>query len=87
MAFRKDAYQKVEGVNTGLNFSSDTDLCLRVKKEGKAVFLPANSVITSSRHFRGREGLKYALKGFINTISLMLFKEVPFFHFGDVRKE
>ncbi len=87
IAFRKDAYQKVGGVNTSFNFNSDTDLCLRVKREGRAVFLPDNSIITSSRHFRGREGLKYALKGSINAISLMLFKKVPFFHFGDVRKE
>jgi len=86
MAFKKDAYQKAGGVNTGFNFNIDTDLCLKVKKLGKVVFLYDNPIIVSARHFKGIKGWKYALKGVTNAISLMFFKKAPFFHFGDVRE-
>lgn len=86
MAFRRDAYQKAGGVDTSFNFNSDNDLCLRVKKLGKAVFLYHNPITVSSRHYHGIEGIKYSLKGVINAISLMLFGKTPFFEFGDVRE-
>lgn len=85
-AFRRDAYQKAGGIDTRINFNSDTDLCLRLKKQGRVVFLYHNPIIVSSRHYRGIEGLKYSLKGPINTLSLMLFKKAPFFYFSDVRE-
>jgi len=86
MAFRKNAYQKAGGVDTRFNFNIDTDLCLRVKKLGKTVFLYNNPITVSSRHYRGVGGIKYSLKGVTNAISLMLFKKTPFFHFGDIRE-
>lgn len=85
MAFRKEVYQKVGGVNTRFNFNVDTDLIVRIKKEGKAVFLFNNPIMVSSRHYRGIGGIKYALKGSTNSIFLILFRKTPFFHFGDVR--
>jgi len=86
MAFRKDAYQKAGGIDTRINFNGDIDLCLRLKKQGRVVFLYHNPIVVSSRHYRGIEGLKYSLKGPINTISLILFKKAPFFHFSDIRE-
>lgn len=86
MAFRKSAYQKAGGVDTRFNFNIDTDLCLRVNKLGKTVFLYNNPITVSSRHYRGVGGIKYSLKGVTNAISLMLFKKTPFFHFGDIRE-
>ncbi len=86
MAFRKEAYQKVGGVDTRFNFNIDTDLCLRVKKLGKTVFLYNNPLIVSSRHYRGLEGLKYVFKGAVNFLGLVFFRKTPFYHFGDVRE-
>lgn len=86
MAFRRDAYQKAGGIDTRINFNGDTDLCLRLKKQGRVVFLYHNPIVVSSRHYRGIEGLKYSLKGPINAISLILFKKAPFFHFSDIRE-
>ncbi len=85
MSFRKNAYQKAGGINTKIDFNGDTDLCLRLKKYGQAVFLYHNPIVASSRHYRGVEGIKYCLKGPINAFGLMFFKKVPFPHFSDIR--
>ena len=84
MALRKRVYQKI-GLNEKINFNWENDLSLRARKEGEIFFLWHNPVITSSRHFKGKEGLKYCLKGLINGIYIVLFKKVIFYNFGDVR--
>ena len=38
-SLRRDIYEKIGGFNPQINFHADTDLILRAKKEGKAVFL------------------------------------------------
>jgi len=84
-SLRRDVYEKIGGVNPQINFHADTDLILRTKKEGKAVFLLKNRVITSSRHYRGLKGVVYVFKGIINAVWLFLFKKTLFWHFGEVR--
>jgi len=84
-SFRRHTYEKIGGVNPQINFHADTDLILRAKKEGKAVFLLKNRVITSSRHYRGLKGIGYVVKGIINALWLFLFKKTLFWHFGEVR--
>lgn len=85
-AIKKAAYQKIGGVNEKINFNWENDLSLRIKSEGRFIFLWFNPVVTSSRHFKGLEGIKYSLKGLINGACLLLFKKTIFFHFGDVRE-
>jgi len=84
-SLRRHTYEKIGGFNPQINFHADTDLILRAKKEGKAVFLLKNRVITSSRHYRGLEGIGYVVKGVINALWLFLFKKTLFWHFGEVR--
>jgi len=84
-SLRRHTYEKIGGFNPQINFHADTDLILRAKKEGKAVFLLKNRVITSSRHYRGLEGIGYVAKGVINALWLFLFKKTLFWHFGEVR--
>lgn len=87
LSIRKDIYQKIGGFKKEVNFDTDVDLCLRIRKEGKMLFLRDNPVVTSSRHFRGLKGIIYCLKGAVNITSLILFAKAPFFQFGDVREE
>jgi glycosyltransferase involved in cell wall biosynthesis len=84
-SLRRDIYEKIGGLNPQINFHADTDLILRAKKEGKAIFLLKNRVITSSRHYRGLKGIGYVSKGIINALWLFLFKKTLFWHFGEVR--
>jgi len=84
-SIRRTAYQKLGGFNPKINFHTDTDLMLRAKKEGQAVFLPENKVLTSSRHYQGRAGIIYVLRGIINAVWLFLFKKTIFYEFGNVR--
>jgi len=84
-SLRHHTYKKIGGFNPQINFHADTDLILRAKKEGKAVFLLKNRVITSSRHYRGLKGIGYVVKGIINALWLFLFKKTLFWHFGEVR--
>lgn len=84
MAIRKDVYKKIR-LNEVINFNWENDLSVRARKEGKVFFLWQNPVITSSRHFKGVEGVRYCLKGIIDGIYLILFKKTIFYNFGDVR--
>ena len=86
LAVRKKVYHKIGGFRKEVNFDTDVDFCLRARKEGKAVFLWDNPVVTSSRHFQGQSGIIYCLKGLVNIISLALVKKAPFVLFGDVRE-
>lgn len=87
LSIRKDVYRKIGGFRKEVNFDTDVDFCLRIRKEGKVLFLRDNPVVTSSRHFRGLKGIIYCLKGAVNITSLILFAKAPFFQFGDVREE
>jgi len=84
-AIRKDTYQRVYGIDEKINLSWETDLSLRLKKEGQKTFLIRNWVITSSRHFRGWHGIVYCLKGIANTLGVVFLKKSFFFYFGEVR--
>lgn len=86
LSIKKDIYQKIGGFRKEINFDTDVDLCLRIRKEGKMLFLRDNPVVTSNRHFRGLKGIIYCLKGAVNIASLILFAKAPFFQFGDVRE-
>ncbi len=85
MALRRKVYEKL-GLNESISFNWENDLSLRAKKEGKIYFLWDNPVITSSRHFKGKEGIRYCLKGLINGICVCLLKKTVFYHFDDVRE-
>ena len=82
---RKDIYYKVGGLKENINFNCETELFLRVKKEGKTIFLWDNPVITSSRRFKGMEGIKYCMRGLFSSISLLFFKKDIFVSMVDVR--
>ena len=84
-AVRKDIYCKLGGLKENINFNCETELFLRVKKEGATIFLWNNPVITSSRHFKGIEGIKYCIRGLISLISLLFFKKATFVSMVDVR--
>jgi cellulose synthase/poly-beta-1,6-N-acetylglucosamine synthase-like glycosyltransferase len=85
LSIKKDIYQKIGGFRKEVNFDGDFDLCLRVRKKGKIVFLWDNPVISSSRHFQGIEGVTYCLKGTVNITHLVLFNKPLLFEFGAVR--
>jgi len=84
-AIRKDIYYKIGGLREDINFNCETELFLRVKKEGEAVFLWNNPVVTSNRHFRGIEAIKYCIRGAISSMSLLFFKRATFVDMVDVR--
>jgi len=84
-AIRKDIYFKIGGVREDINFNFETELFLRVKKEGVAIFLWDNPVVTSSRHFKGIEGFRYCIRGLISSIGLLFFKKMIFVGMVDVR--
>jgi len=84
-AIRKIIYLKVGGIRQGINFNFDTDLCFRAKKEGKSIFLLNNPVVTSSRHYRGIEGIKYCFRIAVNSLALMVFNRTIFFDMVDIR--
>jgi glycosyltransferase involved in cell wall biosynthesis len=85
LAIKKDFYFSISGINKNLELNLDTDLCLRAKKEGKTAFLWNNPVITSSRHYRGLDGIKYCTRGIINLISLQASKKTLFKNMIDIR--
>ena len=85
LSIRKDTYFSIGGINKNLEFSFDADLCFRVKRKGKIVFLWDNAVITSSRHYKGIEGIKYCFKGILNIISLKITKKTVFGKMADIR--
>lgn len=84
-AIRRDIYYMVGGLKENINFNCETELFLRAKKEGKTIFLRDNPVITSSRHFKGFEGIKYCIRGVISSVSLLFFKKTIFESMVDVR--
>jgi glycosyltransferase involved in cell wall biosynthesis len=84
-AIRKRIYLKIGGIRQDINFNFDTDLCFRAKKEGKSIFLLNNPVVSSSRHYRGIEGIKYCLRIAVNSLALMIFKRTLFFDMVDIR--
>jgi glycosyltransferase involved in cell wall biosynthesis len=86
LAFRRDAYEKIGGYREEVNFDADVDVCYRLMKEGKLLFLKDNKVATSSRRFKHPGAMAYNLKGAINILWLSLFKKTLFFEFGDVRE-
>jgi len=85
LSIRRDIYFSIGGINKNLEFNLDTDLCFRAKRKGKFVFLWENPVITSSRHYKGIEGIKYCFKGIINTICLRITKKTFFRKTVDIR--
>jgi len=85
LAIRRDFYFSISGINKNLELNLDTDLCLRAKKEGKTAFLWNNPVITSSRHYKGLDGIKYCARGIINFISLKTSKKTLFKKMVDIR--
>jgi glycosyltransferase involved in cell wall biosynthesis len=59
-AFKKTAWQKIGGYDTGLTQGGDEyGLFKKLNKQGKAVYLPENRVYTSSR--RAKKGIIYNL--------------------------
>jgi len=84
-AIRKDIYIKIGGIRKDINFNFDTDLCFRAKKAGRSVFLLDNLVTTSSRHYRGTEGIKYLFKIAANSLALMISRKTIFFDMVDIR--
>ena len=50
-AYRKDAFEKVDGFNEKLKFSEDIDLSKRIGKLGKIVFIEKTLALTSTRRF------------------------------------
>ena len=85
-AIRKDIYLKIGGIRKDINVNFDTDLCFRAKKAGRSVFLLNNPVISSSRHYRGIEGIKYLFKIAANSLSLMILGKTIFFDMKDIRE-
>ncbi|MCX6383997.1 MAG: glycosyltransferase [Actinobacteria bacterium] len=85
LAIRREVYFSIGGINKNLELNLDTDLCLRAKGKGKTVFLWNNPVTTSSRHYKGIDGIKYCFKGIINLISLKTTKKTFFRKMVDIR--
>jgi len=84
LAFKKELYQKIGMPQNHLCW--ETDLNMKAKKYGQTAFLWGNPVITSSRHCRGREGLKYVYRAALNGLSITLFKKIIFNSFSDIRE-
>jgi len=84
-AIRKDVYYKIGGLREDINFNCETELFIRVKREGATIFLWGNPVITSSRHFKGIEGVKYCIRGLISSTNLLFLKKARFVDMVDVR--
>jgi len=84
-AIKKDIYYKIGGLRKDISFNCELELFLRVKKVGKVVYLWDNPVITSSRHFKGYEGIKYCLRGIISSSFLLFFNKPVFIKTVDIR--
>lgn len=82
-AFKKEIYQKIGLSENHLGW--ETDFSTRAKRYGQTAFLWGNPVVTSSRHYQGKEGLKYACRAALNGLSITLFKKTIFNSFSDVR--
>jgi len=85
LSVRKDAYQRIDGFRKEINFDTDLDLCLRLKRAGKMVFLWNNPVVASSRRFQSPGRAAYCFKALINIMALILFGKAVFFEFGEIR--
>ncbi len=84
-AIRKNTYLEIGGISSDINFNFDTDMCLRAKKFGRSKFLLDNPVTSSSRHYKGSEGIKYLFKIIINSLALIIIKKTIFFDMADIR--
>jgi glycosyltransferase involved in cell wall biosynthesis len=82
---RRDVYEASGGFRPDINFSTDTEFCQRLKKYGKTAFIKNSPVFTSSRHYKGINGLKYCLKGLTNALAIYFLDKTIFFDFGDIR--
>lgn len=83
-AFKKEIYHKI-GLSEN-HLSWETDFSTRAKSYGQTAFLWGNPVLTSSRHYRGREGFKYACRAALNGLSITFFKKTIFNSFSDIRE-
>ncbi len=86
MSVRKTAYEAFGGFGPKINFDADVYLGLKAKKNGKAVFVRDNWVVTSSRRYQTVRTAGYLVKTLVNIVVLVLLGKTVFYEFRNVRK-
>jgi glycosyltransferase involved in cell wall biosynthesis len=83
MAIRREALERMGGIDPRINLSLDYWITLRLKQVGRISIDPGLVVLTSARRFHGAFGsqLKYP----VNVLALQLLGRPLFFDFPDVR--
>ncbi len=71
--FWKEKALKIGGFDTSLKVMEDVDLALRLRGEGKVVFVAETLVLSSGR--RAKEGLGFFLRGIKTSFDYFFFKE------------
>ncbi len=77
MAVKKEAFYKIGGFNTTIQFGEDNEICMRLKKIGKVAFCPHIYVYASTRRLRALGLFDFIVKyGFGNQIKMSQGKKI-----------
>jgi cellulose synthase/poly-beta-1,6-N-acetylglucosamine synthase-like glycosyltransferase len=84
MAIRREAIQRIGGIDPAVNLALDYWLTVKLRKVGRIKIDKSILVMTSGRRFTG--SFSSDIKYFINVISIYLTSKPLFYEFPDVRK-
>lgn len=86
MSIRKASLERIGGLKPAVNFGFDTELSLRLQKQGTMLIDPQNIMPTSARRFN-HNLFKTLFTYLTNDLFLAVFQKPCFYTFSDVRKE
>lgn len=72
VAYRKTAFNKIKGFDETMFASEDQDLCLRISKLGKVIYMPDVTAWTSSRRLKKMGWLGLAMDWGHTTFNFLL---------------
>jgi glycosyltransferase involved in cell wall biosynthesis len=84
MAIRREAINRIGGIDPTVNLSADYWLTVKLRKIGKLKIDKSLIVMTSGRRFRG--SFSSDIKYFINVLSIFLISKPLFYEFPDIRE-
>jgi cellulose synthase/poly-beta-1,6-N-acetylglucosamine synthase-like glycosyltransferase len=85
MAIRREAIERIGGIDPTVNLTLDYWLTMKLRKVGKLKIDRSLVVMTSGRRFR--KSFSSDIKYFINVISIFLISKPVFYEFPDVRED
>jgi cellulose synthase/poly-beta-1,6-N-acetylglucosamine synthase-like glycosyltransferase len=84
MAIRREAIQRIGGIDPAVNLTADYLLTVKLRQVGKLKIDKKLIVLTSGRRFRG--SFSSDIKYFMNVISIFLISKPLFYEFPDIRE-